>query len=396
MVKQRTISALKDGVAGLLTGTNLNNVTSVNNAIERALRTFLGKATIPEASTSKIVTLYDGVTDYLAPDSIFGSTIKDIRPLGQTRQITDMSYREYGEDFDRKKQFSPSGARLTFETENGVRIMRIKTRYAPARIVLDPMSDTTGWTASGSASLLTQDKSFFYLSPASLRFKLTGAGTGILEKTLTSAVDLTSYQNVGVGFLELELSDLNLTSIELRVGSDSLNYYLVNATQGQLGAWTVDQFLDTPFDTAGATIVGSPDITKIKYVRLAFTTSNTISNIRCGYLFVAMPSAHKVLYTTSGIFQTADGSISNYIRADDDLILLDDSAYNIFEHECALTIGLQNGGTLANGVIASINGMLNGARSRTGAILQLGLYDQFKANNPSEDIRLSGNWYDDD
>jgi hypothetical protein len=384
---------LKDGIAGLLTGTNINNVTNVNNAIERALRTFLGKATIPEASTSQIVTLYDGVTDYLAPSSMFGSTIKDIRPIGQTRQITDMAFRDYGEDFDRKKQFSPSGARLTFETENGLRIMRVKTRYTPSRVVLDPMSATTGWVASGSASLLTQDKSFYYMNPASLRFTLTGASVGILTKTLTSPVDLTPYLNVGVGFLELELSALKLSSIEARIGSDASNYYLVNATQGQLGAWTLGQFNDTPFDTSGATIVGSPDITKIKYVRLAFTTSDTISNVRCGYLFVAMPSPHKILYTTTGVFQTEDGSISNYIKTDDDVILLDDSAYNIFEHECALTIGLQNGGSLANGVIASINGMLNGARSRTGAILQLGLYDRFKADNPSEEIGKLGNWY---
>lgn len=394
-VRTRTVKDLKDGVAGLLTRVNLDSVTNLYAALERAFRTFSQRASIPEAMTSQIVTLYDGVLNYIAVSPLFGSTVKDIRPVGQNRFIDDVVYRKGGEDFDRGKNYCTSGYDLTFETENGTNLMRLKSRFATLRIVIDPMAETDDWVVGGIASLLTQDVSFYYTSPASLRLKLTGAGVGYIEKTLDQNIDLTSYLNVGVGFLSLELPTLNLSSVKIRLGSDNSNYYEITAIQGQLGAWTAGEFLDTPFDLSTATTVGTPDITKIDYVRLTFTTTGTIINLRCGYLWISLPSQHKVLFTTSGIFSANGGIISNYISSDDDIILLNDAAYNIYEHESAVSVGLQEGGTVANGTLSTINALLNGARARNGQVIQLGLYDKFRADNPSEDIRLVGNWYED-
>ncbi len=44
--------------------------------------------------------------------------------------------------------------------------------------------------------------------------------------------------------------------------------------------------------------------------------------------------------------------------------------------------------------LGNINGVLNGARARNGGVITLGLYDQYRANNPSEQIRQIGSWYD--
>lgn len=390
----RTIKKLKDGISGLLTNVAVDNVSDLYGKLEESLATLQQKAQLPEAMTSTLITLYDGVVNYPAVTPLFGSTVKDIRPVGQFRQSGDMVYKHGGEDFDLQKGYGPiSGYNLAFETENGVNIMRIKTRFTPHRVVVDPMNATTGWTIGGTASLLAQDTSFYYMSPASLRFTLTGIGSGYLEKTLQSAIDMTPYKNVGMGFLELELPVLNLSSVNIRIGSDSANYYTVSATQGNLGAWTVGDFLDTPLDLSQATTTGAPDITKIKYVRLTFTTIATITNIRCGYLSFSLPSQHKVMFSTNGIFKATDGSINNFITDDDDIILLGDSPYNLYKHECAMTVGFGEGGTLAGGILGTINSKLNGARSRTGQIIQLGLYDIYRANNPSGDVRETGNWY---
>ncbi len=394
-IRTRTIQALQDGVAALLTRQNLDSVNNLFNAFERAFRTFQQKATVPEAMTSQMITLYDGVKNYIAPTPIFGSTVKDARPVGQNRFIDSMVYRQGGEDFDRKKDWSIDGYGITFETENGVNIMRVNTQYVSPRVVLDPMNAITGWVLGGTASLLAQDTTFYYAQPASLRFTLTGTGSGYIEKTLINPIDMTIYQNVAKAFLALELPTLNLSSIELRLGSDNSNYYVVSATEGQLGAWTTGDFLDTPFDLSTAVTVGTPNIKKINYVRLTFATTATITNIRCGYLSVSLPSQHKFLFTTTGIFKAEDKSINNFITDVTDVILLNDAAYNLYEHECALTVGLQEGGTLAGGLMSSINSTLNGARAKNGAVLALGLYDKFRADNPSEDIRLVGNWYED-
>lgn len=561
----RTVKRLSDGVAGLLTGVDLNNVSDLFGKFEEALSTLQQKATLPEGKTSQLYTLYDGVTDYIAPTPNFGSSVVDIQPIGQPRQDFDVVQKVGVEDFDRLKQYLPSGYRVALETSKGVNMIRIKSRFTPTRIVIDPMSDTTGWTAStatplvldsysetnqdnfysigntlnlaagqafynrnnvildscklyikkigsptgnvtvklfamggtfgssavptGSAlatadvlniatlttsfavktfsfsgaqritlsadthyclvvyysggdgsnalevgrdasspshsgnaffsndgttftaqtiydmcfyvyganiavSGLVADQSFYYFNPASLRFTLSGVGIGYLEKTLTQSIDLTRYQNVGVSFLELELPALNLTSVEFRIGTDSSNYYSVTQTQGQMGAWTTGKFLDTPFDLSTATTVGSPTITDINYVKLTFVTTATLTNIRCGYLSISLPSQHEIFFTTTGMFLAADGSINNFITADDDVILLNDASYNLYKHECAMSVGFGEGGTLSGGLLATINSKLNGARARNGQVIQLGLYDKFRADNPSEDIRMVGNWYD--
>ncbi len=395
-IKIRQISDLKDGVAGLLSRVDLDSVTSLYGALERAFRTFSQKANIPEAEASSVMTLWDGITRYSAMTPMFGSTIRDARPIGQDRMRSDLASRLGGEDFDRKKNDSVDGYNISFETENGKNIFLVKTRFTWPKILLDPMNVTTGWATGGNAGSLAKDKTIYYQTPASLRLNMTGAGTGYIEKTLTTAIDMTDYLNSAMAFLELYLpSTGKISSIELRLGSDSANYYKMTATQGNLGAWTAGEFLDTPFDMTNVVTVGAPDITKIKYVRVTFTASAALNAIRVGNLFASLPSQHKFLFTTTGIFQAADSSINNFITGDNDTILLNDAAYNIYEHECALTVGLQEGGTLADGITATISGTLNGARSRTGAVISLGLYDKFRADNPSEDIRQGGNWYED-
>jgi hypothetical protein len=389
----RTVSELKDGVSGLLTGTNLNNVTGLDNALERALRTFLQKASIPEASTVENVTLYDGVYDYVAPSAVFGSTLRDFRPLGIDRTSEDFAYREYISDFDRTKQYVCNGYKLTFETRAGVNVMRVAQNRATPKIILDTMADTTGWTSGGSLSLLSKDQTFYYSSPAALRFTLTGNSSGYIERTLSQQFDLTNYQNVAMMFLALELPALNLTNVKICIGSSNADYYEIIATAGQLGAWTTGQFLDTPFDLSTATTTGTPVITAIDYIRVTFTHSATITNARVGYLWISLPCPHQMVYETNYVFSSS-GVLSNRITNDSDLILLNDSAYNIYEHECAITIGLQMGGAMASGLVGNINMLLNGARAKNGAVLSLGLYDKYRADNPSEEIRKLGSWYD--
>lgn len=401
-ILQRTIANLELGVAGLLTGTSLFSVTNLYGALQRAFLTFSQKCSIPESMTSQSITLYDGVTDYTAVSPIFGSTIKDLRPVGIDRQSVDFAIRQGIEDFDRNKAWRNEGYKITFETRAGINIMRIKSRFPVNKLVLDPMnqisdnsSGNNQWTPGGLVTNLAQDTSVYYKGPASLRFSISGAGVGNLAKTLDNAIDMTIYQNVALLFLELNLPTLNLTNVVLHLGSDSSNYYSVTATQGQLGAWTTGSFLDTPFDLSTATIVGTPVITKIQYVNLIFTTSGAITNIRCGYLFASLPSQNQILFTTTGIYQNQSGVISNFITNDNDLILLSDAAYNLYEHECALAVGLQNGASMTNATLSRIDALLNGSYTRTGKVITSGLYDKYRAENPSENITQVGNWYND-
>lgn len=389
----KDVAQLTDDVGALLTGTNLNNTTELFGAFERGARTLAQRLAVPEASNRENYMLYDQVFDYPAPDTIFGGAVNDFRPQGISRYPTDFVYKQPIELFDQTKCILPNGVEITFEWRKGVGILRAVTSRATPAITLDPMNATTGWTVGGTAGSLAKDSTVYYQSPAALRFTLTGSGTGYIEKTLTNGIDLTTYQGVGVNFLAVRLPSIdNLTSIELRLGSSASAYYAVTATQGFIGAWVVDDYLLIAFDLALASTVGSPTITAMDYVRISFAHTATMTNVRVGDLFIALPVPYELLFRTAAIFLD-DGEPTATITSPQNEIVLNDAAYNIYSYECAKTILLQNAGSLASPLIKTFNEELFGIKNGAGGIIKPGLYDLFAVANPSEEIRTIGNYY---
>lgn len=383
----RTVGALKDAVAGLLTGTNLNNVVALDESIERAARTLLQKADVPEASGIQQITLYDGVFDYEADDTIFGGAVTDLRPQGNSRTFLDYAYKLPVAQFDRTKGYLPNGVSLTFEYKKGTPVVRIDSARTTPRAILDPMTDDSGWVAAGSASGLTEDQTVYYNTPASLRFLLTGSSTGTLTKTI-STQDLSDYEDVGVAFLAIRIPDgataTNLTSVAIRLGSSSSAYDLVTSTTGYLGAWVAGEWLLVALDFSTATSTGTPDWNNIAYVQIRLAHTATFTNFRVGGLWISLPTPYELHFQSAAIFMASGSNPSRTITNDNDEIILSDPAYTLFEFETAVAIADQ-----AAGSKPSAHGI------RYKKKLDEELYPRYAANNPSQQIRQTGNYYDD-
>lgn len=384
-----TIGQLKDGVAGLVSGTNVDRVTGLYKVFERAARKLVQKADIIEATDKEAITLYGGVYDYLSPTKIFGGAIIDVRPQGVSRWFTEKATKVPVELFDRTKGLLQDGSMVAFEYKDGVPIMRIVTPRAFQTVSLDMMNSTTDWSEGGSIAAIIRDTSVFYESPASLRFTLTGSSVGTLTKSINS-LDIDEYEDVAVAFLALRLPDgataTNLSSIELRVGSSDSAYDSVTATEDFLGAWTVGEFVLVAFDMSTSTSTGTPDWTAIDYVQIRFTHTATFTNVRVGGLWLAIPAPHEIIYQTSAIFLDA-GTRALTITDDDTEIVLNDAAYNIYEHECALGVALQQGLEKKANVLRAILYGKEGTNDE-------GLYAEYRGDNPSQEIRSSGTYYD--
>lgn len=394
----KTVANLKDSVAGILSGIDLNNVDNLNGALERAIRLQIQKADIPEASGIQNIVLYSGVYDYTCDSRIFGTEIKDIRPQGVSRLPSDYVYKRPSEQFDRTKGFLPNGTMTTFEYSNGLPIIRIVSKTPLPQIILDQMNATTGWIAAGTATGLTQDNAVFYQSPASLRFTL-GTGIGTLTKTINS-VSLSSYQNVGVAFLAIRIPDgttaSNLTSISLKLGSSSVNYSLVSSTQGFLGAWVSGNWLLVAFDFSTTTDTGTPNWSAITYIQVSLISASSMVNFRVGGLWIAQPSPNQIYYQSAAIFiPSGSQTAQTTITTNTDTIILNDAAYSIYELESAIAVLEQTGGGSSEASISNLNAKLNGARARNGQVIQLGLYDLYRGKNPTESLSSIGNWYED-
>ncbi len=387
------VGNLKESVSGLLTGTNLSNVTNLNGALERAARSMAQKISLPTASGTEPIILYSNVFSYPAPSTIFGSQITDIRPQGLVRNPWDYSYKTDSETFDRTKGWIPNGYTAAFDYYQGQGIMRISTPNVFPRAELDPMSSIAGWTATGTASAVILDQTDYYQSPASLRSTVT-VGTGIYTKAISSQ-DLSDYEDVGVAFLAIETpSAANLSSIELRLGSSSTNYNNVSETVGFLGAWQANNWTIVAFDFAGASQTGTPDWSAIDYVQIRVTAAGTLTNFRMGGLFISLPAPHTVLYESAAMYLASGGIPSTTITTDSDTILLSDSAYTIYEYEAANAIAMQMSGGVKTSQITGFDEALNGIRARNGVMIQPGLYDRYTADNPSAALRTVGTYYD--
>lgn len=387
----KIVANLKDSVAGILSGIDISNVSNLYGALERAARVLVQKADIPEASNTQNITLYSGVTDYLCDTTIFGTAIRDLYPQGTSRQINDFVYKKPGEMFDRTKGFLPNGTMVTFRYVKGVPVIRIVSTKVIPKIILDSMNDTTGWTAGGDASGLTKDSAFYYQEPASLRFNLAAFGSqGYLEKTLTSTIDLTGYQGQGVCFLAVYTpTGADFSSFGVRLGSDSANYYEVTNTSGFLGSFQSGEFQLVALDLSLATTVGTPDITKIDYLRaIANYNGNPQTNVRFGNLWISQPCPSQILFQTAAIFLAAGASPSASIVDDNDSIVLNDPAYTLLEYESAIEVLIQSGGTLGSPMHQMINAKLHGSGN------DIGLYAHYSGDNPSEELRTVGSWYD--
>lgn len=392
----KTIADLKTSVSGILQGLNLNSVKNINTALERTARETCVTLDIPEAVLKQQLNLYDKVYNYLSPTNIFGTAEVDLRTQATDRTESDFVYKMPLEQFDREKAFVTTGVQTTFEFDSGgVGVLRVASNLPAPSIDLDPMTATTGWTAAGTASGLTQDSNIYYNAPSSLRFNLT-TGTGTLTKTIPST-DFTSYVGTAMAFLAMRTPNVaNLTSITLKIGSSASNYYTLTVTTGFLKTFTVNEWMLDSFDQSLVTTVGTPVVTAITYVQISIVVSGAITNFYVGDLWAALPFPVTLLYQTSALFLPSGGSTPlNTITNDADTVVLNDAAFVIYEHMCARAVALQQGGTLASNFIGTIDQTLNGMRGFRGVLIQPGLLDLYRADNPSQEIRPVGNYYDD-
>lgn len=378
----KTVGELKVSLAGILSGTDLDDVQDTNGALERAARELVQQVDVPEASNVEVITLYADVIDNEVPSTIFGTSIFDIRPQGVDRPISDSVSKRIGVFFDRMKREVMSGYMVSFEYRNTMPIMRIAQTVAKSAAPIDTMDATTGWIAAGSASGLTLDETVFYKSPASLRFTLTGSSAGTLTKAVTSQ-DLSDYEDVGVAFLALRVpSGTDLTSIQLKLGSSSGNYNSVTATEGFLGAWQDGDWLLVAFDFSGASQTGTPDWSAIDYAQITLNHTATEVNVRVGGLFISLPSPHEIVFQTAAIFLNEDGTLSNVIDSDNAQIVLNDSAYTLYQHQSALEIAAQNENY--SKVADERNTLHNPS---------VGLYPLYRVDNPAQKLKTVGTYY---
>lgn len=331
----QTVLTLKDELAGMLHGTNIDDVHYPLGVFYRAARQMMADCDPFELKRLAPLTtpIYEGIFTYAAPADLDMNGVIDLRPQ-VNRNAGDIIDQRFSARFD---QFKDNDT-VTVEYVNGTKVIRIaKQLNGPVRF--GDFGSTTGWAVGGDATNLTKDKLYKTYGSASLNFDLDGAGvTGYIENSTITSVDLSTHENVSRLFLDVYFPDADLiTNVILRFGNDNANYYSVTKTSPFDRSSFVDGWNTVDFDWNGATETGNVDASAMDYVRVTITYDGTAeTDIRVDNLRSILGDIYELQYYSNYMFLDATtNAMKEQPETDDDLVNLEPQTMNVYLHKVA-------------------------------------------------------------
>lgn len=337
-----TIQDLKNDLIAVSHNTQLNQVTNVDGLIDRAARQLLldvdpqeTKRTLEFANP-----IYNDVFDYPIAADVKGNKIIDIRP--QVRRLpSDTWLQAYNQAFDIAKQNVFSLANMfTINFNTGIKTLRINSPLLNPPIIVNQIEGISlngTWATGGTTSNLAVNNTNFVQGSGSLQYDVA-IGTGYIENSTMSAVNLSAVVNQASMFVWVYVpTGANLTSVTLRWGSSSANYYSLTVTQNQQGTAFVNGWNLCQFPWASASVTGSPNSASIGYSRISTVIANaTATAVKANGLDCILGSILEYEYYSKYMFRDGvTGAFQETVTDDSNLINLDTESYNLLTNKCA-------------------------------------------------------------
>lgn len=337
-----TISTLINDVTSSIHGTTANKVPGIYGIINRAARTLL--LDVDPKETQRIVQLasqvFDDVFEYPIPVDVKGDRLIDLR-LTAGRIPREVFAQDYAVTFDTQKSLGVNNA-IYSQWNTGVKSLRIEAPFLTAPTQLTDTGTTTDWAVTSGASTLTLDQTNYVAGGGALVFNLdAGSATGYVENSSLTPIDLTSHLNTSTLFTWVYLpTGASITSVNLRWGSDSSNYYNYTTTTNQAGLAFQNGWNLCAFPWVSATTVGTPDYEAIDYIRVTFAYNSTLQTgvkvctvvSTLGYIF-ELQYYSKYLFrnaSTNAFQETVTDSTDNNL-----VVNLDTDSYNLLFNKVA-------------------------------------------------------------
>lgn len=332
-----TIQDVFTRLSGMLHGTNLDVLSDQYGVINQAASQILLDLDPLETVRIQQLTnpIYNQVYDYAVPEDLKMNRVIDIRPQ-INRSPNDKFVQLYNQDFDLYKQSTWSNS-LTIQFNTGVQTIRLNAPALPQGVVLNTANevDTNGtWTVTGGSNL-HQNFQTFISAPACLAFDVPSAAnpsTAYLENSDMEAIDLTDYVNQGAIFFWVYLPvAANFTSINIRWGENSSNYWDRTLTTTSTGGEFVNGWNLMQANWYGSTETGTPDPEQTTYLRISYTYNGTAMNgIGLDNIVCKLGQFFEIEYYSKYLFSNAAGAFIERASTPTDTINLDVSTENIF------------------------------------------------------------------
>lgn len=330
-----SILDLKNDLAGVLHGTTNNQIQNLDGVINRAARQLLLDLDPQETkrTTEFVAPIFNSVFDYPIAADVKGNKLIDIFPQVQ-RIPQDIWLQDYNQAFDVMKQniFSMQNM-FTMNFNSSLKTIRINAPWLNPPIIINEIDSITNngtWATGGTASSLTVNNTNFAQGAGSLQFNTT-VGAGYIENSTMIAVDLSAVVNQSSLFVWVYIpTAANLTSVELRWGSSSSNYYFKTVTQTQQGTAFINGWNLCQFVWSTASTSGSPNSASIGYGRVTLNMTGTNTGVKVNGMNSILGTVLQYSYYSKYLFRNSStGAYQETVLDDADLINLDTESYNL-------------------------------------------------------------------
>lgn len=330
-----SILDLKADLTGVLHQTQLNQITNLDGLIDRAARKLLLDVDPQETKrTVEFVNpIFNSVFDYPIAADVKGNKLIDIIPQVQ-RLPRDIWSQAYNQAFDVAKNsvFSLKNM-FTMNFNTGIKTIRIDAPFLNAPVIVDnieAISQNGTWAVGGTASSLSVNNTNFAQGAGSLQFNTT-VGAAYLENSTLTAVDLSEVENQSSFFTWVYVpTGTTLTSVNLRIGSSSTDYYTATVTQNQQAVAFVNGWNLCQFVWSSMTTTGSPNSAALDYARITLNVTGTLTGCLLNGLDSILGTVLSYEYYSKYLFRSAStGAFQENVLDDSDLINLDTDSYNL-------------------------------------------------------------------
>ncbi len=327
-----TIQDAKANLSAQLHGGTLNRVRNVEMLFERTANTLLSRIDpIDTMRTAALAsTIHDDIYNYSAPSDF--KSIVDLYPQ-DNRQSHDTSVRNQAKAFDLRRMLQ--NRTVSIEGSEGSKILRINWRSRQGKTIhtMNSVTDNGTWSAVGSATGVEADTIFKISGSASIKFDLAASGDGI-QNTTMSATDLTNEDEVADFFTWIYFGTVP-TSVSAVWGNDlTTNYWTstVQTTQADGSAFKVGWNL-LKFSWSTATETGSVNPATIDSFKITVAADSAQNNIRVDNIVCSIGRNFDLKYYSKYILKNSSGIWITRTTSDDDIVVLDNDAIQIWHLE---------------------------------------------------------------
>ncbi len=339
-----SITNLLADLASVIHGTTTNKIPNVYGHINRAARQVLQD--VDPKETQRIVQLnqvFNDVFDYPCPIDVKGDRLVDLR-LQAGRMPWDVFYQDYATDFDANKLLSLSNKIYT-QWNTGVKTLRIEAPTLTSPTTLSDTGTIQGWSATIGASNISLDTTYNVAGGGAIQFDLlAGNPSGYIETSTLSPVDLSGLVNTATGFLWVYMpTGASVTSVDVRWGSDSSNYYNYTAVTTQQGTAFQNGWNLIALPWVSATVTGTPNNTIYQYVRVTVAYNSTLqTGFKIDNLVFAPGFIFELQYYSKYMFRdpSTNAFQETVVDSSDNnkLINLDTDSYNLLFNKTAFFV----------------------------------------------------------